>query len=163
MDTGVSISSPARVGAGNIWTRQGQGWVDEDMPGWESFEMLFCVRVHSFQEDNPRGTRADRRPRPPERLCAEARPPPPRPTLARRQVENFNAIWVPSSRASSPPSSENFLLIRKQGSNKSDKLEQPEGVGPELGAAGFREEKARSAGRRGEDGRRAPRWLPVSW
>lgn len=54
VDTGVSASS----GAGNIWAR-GAGVLDEDMPGWESFEMLFCVRVHSFQEDNLRGTRAD--------------------------------------------------------------------------------------------------------
>ena len=67
--------------------------------------------------------------------CALRGDPPPCPTLARGQVENFRAIWVPSSRASSPPSSENFLLTRKQGSNKSDKLEQREGVGPGAGGS----------------------------
>ena len=46
MDMEVSLSSPTRGGAGNIWTRSRQGWADEDMPGWESFEMQFCVRVH---------------------------------------------------------------------------------------------------------------------
>lgn len=46
VDTEVSLSSPAGGGAGNIWTRNRQGWADEDMPGWESFEMLFCDRVH---------------------------------------------------------------------------------------------------------------------
>lgn len=85
----------------------------------------------------------DQRPGSPERLVPRPDAPPGL-SLARWQLEKFSDICVPNYRASSPPSSESFQLTRKQGSGKSDKPEQQEGMGTgSRGAAGFTEEKAR--------------------